>query len=388
MAAFGRALWRCCCRAARRFPKRSPRGVRLWGWGCPRTRWLLIWIWQAGIPVAAPSANLFGRISPTTAGRSRDLDGRIDAVLDAGPTQHGVESTVLDPCRTPMIIYRPGAVTASQIWQTAGEVEFLPAVRQEGQPEAHPSPGMGLRHYAPRARLVLEEIDLEGAARQLTLAIAQYPGKRVGIMLPIEVAVPEVSATIFPWGRWLAPEELAQNLYAGLRWLDAQGCTVILCPLPPAEGIGAAVRDRLRRAARPTSAHVAQLVHVFDRRFVDQSLGVPADLEALAVVPLDAPLDLFPVLKHNHHGGLRLNLLLQIKELGMARRVLFLVCVGRKANGLRLHPMLFGVGQRHAAAPPFPLLLPFIPFPFLPFPFISARLLTKGNPPVENRARR
>src|ERR1700734_3017565 len=74
---------------------------------------------MAGVPVAAPSANSFGHISPTTAEHVlEDLDGRIDAVLDAGPTIHGVESTVLDPCRNPMVIYRPGAVTAVQIRDT------------------------------------------------------------------------------------------------------------------------------------------------------------------------------------------------------------------------------------------------------------------------------
>jgi L-threonylcarbamoyladenylate synthase len=76
---------------------------------------------MAGVPVAAPSANSFGHISPTTADHVlEDLDGRIDAVLDAGPTIHGVESTVLDPCQNPMVIYRPGAVTAAQIRDIAG----------------------------------------------------------------------------------------------------------------------------------------------------------------------------------------------------------------------------------------------------------------------------
>ena len=113
---------------------------------------------RAGVPVAAPSANLFGRISPTTAAHVlADLDGRIDAVVDAGPTEHGVESTVLDPNTSPMTIYRPGAVTSNQIQEIAGAVENY---RESGAPQARPrealpSPGVGLRHYAPKARLVL-----------------------------------------------------------------------------------------------------------------------------------------------------------------------------------------------------------------------------------------
>jgi L-threonylcarbamoyladenylate synthase len=216
---------------------------------------------RAGVPVAAPSANLFGHISPTTAAHVlADLDGRIDAVVDAGPTEHGVESTVLDPCQTPMVIYRPGAVTSVQIRETAGAVALY---RNDDTPqaaprEALPSPGMGLRHYAPRARLVLVECELaemdarlaEMDARLAEAALLQTG--RVGVMLPAEVAAPADAAAVFAWGRWSAPEELARALYAGLRALDDEGCAVILCPLPPAEGIGAAIRDRLSKAAHKT----------------------------------------------------------------------------------------------------------------------------------------
>jgi len=206
---------------------------------------------RAGIPVAAPSANLFGHTSPTTAAHVlADLDGRIDAVLDAGPTEHGVESTVLDPCQSPMVIYRPGAVTSVQIRDTAGAVEnFRNATALEAKPRAAmPSPGVGLRHYAPRARLVLIEGGLAELGAKLAEAALDLVGERVGVMLPAEVAAPGGTVAVVAWGRWSAPEEMARGLYAGLRALDDAGCTVILCPLPPAEGIGAAMRDRLFKA--------------------------------------------------------------------------------------------------------------------------------------------
>jgi L-threonylcarbamoyladenylate synthase len=208
---------------------------------------------RGGVPVAAPSANTFGHISPTTADHVLDdLDRRIDAVLDAGPTRQGVESTVLDPCQSPMVIYRPGAVTAQQIRDTAGEVEVFRGAESLAKTphSALPSPGVGLRHYAPRARLVLVEAPLADLRQRMSEAATCMREERIGLMLPAEFTSPVRKAIVFPWGRWTVPEELARNLYAGLRALDAQRCTVIICPVPPGEGIGAATRDRLIKAAR------------------------------------------------------------------------------------------------------------------------------------------
>ena len=214
---------------------------------------------RAGVPVAAPSANVFGHISPTNAKHVLDdLDGRIDAIVDAGPTYHGVESTVLDPCQDPPVIYRPGSITAEQIEQTVGSfASFSPAgVGNCAAPESLPSPGVSLRHYAPRARLILIDAELEELPARLLEASKPFEKDRLGIMLPRELVntalgAPARAAVEFPWGHWASPAELASNLYAGLRALDAQGCTVILCPLPPATGLGVAVRDRLRKAAFP-----------------------------------------------------------------------------------------------------------------------------------------
>ena len=209
---------------------------------------------QAGVPVAAPSANLFSHTSPTTAAHVLDdLDGRIDAILDAGATEHGVESTVLDPNQSPMIIYRPGAITAEQIRAVAGPVDIFrsPMLPNSEPREALPAPGVGLRHYAPRAKLVVVEAPLAELAARISEIAAHSASHRIGLMLPAEIGSSQVKhagAIIFRWGQWSAPEELAHNLYAGLRALDAQGCTLIVCPLPPAEGLGAAIRDRLLKA--------------------------------------------------------------------------------------------------------------------------------------------
>jgi L-threonylcarbamoyladenylate synthase len=213
---------------------------------------------QAGVPIAAPSANRFSHISPTTAVHVLDdLDGKIDAVVDAGPTRHGVESTVLDPTQSPMMIYRPGAITAQQIREVAGPVVYYEErmLPRADAPEALPSPGIGLRHYAPRARLILVEGSLDELPALMAKAARLHAKDRLGVMLPAELTrntfePPLRRAAEFAWGRWSAPEELAERLYAGLRALDAEGCTVILCPIPEGEGVGIAIRDRLRKAAR------------------------------------------------------------------------------------------------------------------------------------------
>jgi len=207
--------------------------------------------------IAAPSANTFGRTSPTQARHvAEDLDGRIDAILDSGETTHGLESTVVDATSDPPIVYRPGVITLDQIRAICpGAIAYTPAAHQpEFEPESLPSPGVALRHYAPRARLVL--IDGEGDAQKAAFAKAllaeQSTRERLGLMLPDAFESPALGhdALVYRWGRWNNYEELAQRLFAGLRWLDAAGAAVILCPMPAPEGIGVAIRDRLRKAAR------------------------------------------------------------------------------------------------------------------------------------------
>ena len=207
---------------------------------------------EAGVPVAAPSANSFGRISPTTSGHVlEDLDGRIDAVLDGGPTSLGLESTVLDASADPPTVYRHGMISIEDLQCKLANVASWreTKARSSGTPEALPSPGVGLRHYAPRTRLVLVEAeDLSAALHEALAASSKEP---VGILLPDDflIKVP-ASVAIARWGRWSHPDELAQRLFAGLRSLDQLGLSLILCPLPHETGIGAALRDRLQKASK------------------------------------------------------------------------------------------------------------------------------------------
>jgi L-threonylcarbamoyladenylate synthase len=227
-------------------------GVRM-----PQHPVALALIRAAGVPIAAPSANRFGRTSPTTAAHvAEDLDGRIDAILDSGETTHGLESTVVDACEQPCVIYRPGVISLEQI-RAAGvdAVAFRePPKTWETAPESLPSPGVALRHYAPKAKLILidGESDAQRAAFSEAVQQARQNGAKPGLMLPdvFEDAANTSDVVIYRWGKWLDAEELAQRLFAGLRYLDNLGATVIVCPLPAPGGIGTAMRDRLMKAAR------------------------------------------------------------------------------------------------------------------------------------------
>jgi L-threonylcarbamoyladenylate synthase len=116
---------------------------------------------------------------------------------------------------------------------------------QDGASAPQASPGLGLKHYSPRARLILSDVDnLLHLAAQLNSA-----GETVGIMSPSAVAS-QLPYLIYEWGDLTDQEELARRMFRGLRELDAAGVTVIVCPLPEAEGLGVAIRDRLLKAAR------------------------------------------------------------------------------------------------------------------------------------------
>ncbi|HEX3570551.1 MAG TPA: L-threonylcarbamoyladenylate synthase [Acidobacteriaceae bacterium] len=201
---------------------------------------------HAGLPVAAPSANRFGRPSPTTAAHVlADLDGRIDAVLDGGQANVGVESTVFDLAAR--AIYRPGAVSAAMISRVIGDEVRVVAVenRSSGAPQSLPSPGMGIRHYAPAAQMVLV-----ADQRELLAEVAKYPPAEVGVMLPDGWDRGAAEMT-FRWGPWNSADILARLLYFGFRLLDQRGVKVIVCPVPTADGpLGDAIRERLEKAAR------------------------------------------------------------------------------------------------------------------------------------------
>lgn len=206
----------------------------------------------AQIPVAAPSANLFSRPSPTRASHVvADLDGRIDMVLDGGSTAVGVESTVLDLTSDPPVVLRPGAISVEEL-RTIIPTVGLRAATPEGTTIA--SPGLLAKHYAPRTRMTLYEGDSASVQKALVNGVqeAVAAGQRVGVLATTEhaAALRHLPIVVAELGPQHDAEQIASRLYAALRDLDAAQLDIILAhDLPQEEGLWRAIRDRLRRAS-------------------------------------------------------------------------------------------------------------------------------------------
>jgi len=202
-----------------------------------------------GAPLAAPSANLFSRPSPTTARHVlEDLDGRIDAVLDGGPTTVGVESTVLDLRGERPLILRPGGVSREELEAVLG---FAVAVRTGVRPEGPlASPGLLTKHYSPRARVRL--FDGPAALTAVRRAAEDSSSAPPVVILALEEdrsALDGVGVPVICLGGDGDLAAVARSLYAAFRRLDEQGVRTILTRTVAPAGLGAAINDRLRRAA-------------------------------------------------------------------------------------------------------------------------------------------
>jgi L-threonylcarbamoyladenylate synthase len=199
----------------------------------------------AGVPIAAPSANRSGHVSPTTAAHvAEDLGERVATILDGGAAPIGLESTVVDATEPEPVALRPGAVAREDIARVLGR----PVAMATGEARTPASPGMLARHYAPAARLRLNATDVRPAEALLAFGSAHVP-RHEGLMLNLS------------WSGDLI--EAAANLFSALRTLDAaiaaageshlqgSGAEAIAVMPIPEQGLGEAINDRLRRAARP-----------------------------------------------------------------------------------------------------------------------------------------
>lgn len=211
----------------------------------------------AGVPVAAPSANTFSRPSPTQAAHVlADLDGRVDLIIDGGPTDIGLESTVLDLTVDPPLVRRPGGVSLEALREVLPDVQLVQ--RFTGQGVAQVSPGQLLRHYAPRARMTL----FEGESRAVRARVIADTrallarGMRVGLIAPDEdlealqlaLVADSPALALQRLGSRQDPDAIARQLFDAIRRVDSARPDEIFAIGAGHDGIGLAIHDRLLRA--------------------------------------------------------------------------------------------------------------------------------------------
>ena len=220
----------------------------------PKNKIALALIRQSGCSIAAPSANLAGKPSPTTAKHVyEDLNGRIDAILDAGPTNIGVESTVVDLTVNPPMVLRPGGTSFEALKKVISDIKLHPFVQAEKELplEKIRSPGMKYRHYAPKAEVILVEGDIPpivAKVRELT-EFYKLHGSKVGILATDETQTTYKADVVKSLGSRFNLAAVAQNLFRLLREVDAENVDVIIAEGVSSEGIGLAIMNRLRKAS-------------------------------------------------------------------------------------------------------------------------------------------
>jgi L-threonylcarbamoyladenylate synthase len=189
-----------------------------------------------GRPVVAPSANLSGHVSPTTAAHVQgDLAGRIDLIVDGGPVEVGVESTVVGCFEAPMLL-RPGGLPREAIERVLGRPLVAPRADADSESAQPLAPGMLTSHYAPRTPVRLNASKIE-------------PGEALLAFGPVALRGVDGAATVMNLSAQGDLAEAAANLFGYLRALDTRGARAIAVMPVPHHGLGEAINDRLRRAA-------------------------------------------------------------------------------------------------------------------------------------------
>ena len=251
-------------------PKETTGGLETVAVRMPDHAAALALIREAGGFIAAPSANLSGRPSPTKAAHVlEDLGGRIEVILDGGASVLGLESTILDITVFPPALLRPGFITMEEIEETlrpaSGEAPGTESGASFDPPAGHPkAPGMKYRHYAPKGELRLVSGEPEEVAESFAALAKEAAAKgiRTGILCSLETArlfrrkspfpaagAPEVLPLLICLGSRAAPETIASALFSALREMDEQHIGLILAEAYPEEGVFRAVMNRLKKAS-------------------------------------------------------------------------------------------------------------------------------------------
>lgn len=228
-------------------PKRTTGGLDTVAVRCPKTEATREIIRLAGVPVAAPSANISGKPSTTTAAHVlHDMDGKIDAIVDGGPCDVGVESTIVDLTGSRPRLLRPGGITPEQLKETLGDLVVDKAVTaQISNDTVVRAPGMKYKHYAPAAEVVIVSGSRGGAANYIK---RHFETGNAVLCFEEELPLYEgLNPTAY--GREAVPETLSAGLFAALRKLDRAEIGTIFARCPEGGGIAYAVQNRLRKSA-------------------------------------------------------------------------------------------------------------------------------------------
>ncbi len=217
----------------------------------PSHTYALAVITAAGVPLAAPSANLSGKPSPTSAQHvMRDLSGKIPMIIDGGKCEVGLESTVIDMTGDIPTLLRPGGITLSMLRDCLGEVQVNPKILEEvDDGEAVASPGMKYKHYSPSAPVVI----VNGESRAFKNFVLENAGDKKVAVLCFDEEIPlfdNSPVSVVSYGRLSEPDELAAKLFSALRSLDDLDPDIIYAREPDCgDGLELAVVNRLSRAA-------------------------------------------------------------------------------------------------------------------------------------------
>ncbi len=207
-----------------------------------------------GRPIAAPSANLSGKPSPTTFERCvEDLDGKVDMIIGDGSSIVGLESTIVDYSAFPPRLLRPGYITLEEMLEIDEAIVYDEEKTKAGDNEAPKAPGMKYRHYAPIAPMTIILGDVERVIKEMDalIEVAALEHKKIGILAPKEreLHYQKKKVSFISLGREHDPLEMGRNLFEGLRQFDDRGVDVIFAEGIKETGVGKAVMNRLKKAS-------------------------------------------------------------------------------------------------------------------------------------------
>jgi L-threonylcarbamoyladenylate synthase len=234
-------------------PDMTSAGLDSVGIRMPENKIALGLIKSSGSPIAAPSANISGKPSPTEVERCiEDLNGKVDYIIGGDKSQVGLESTIIDCTVTPPCVLRPGGITLEMLRKIDKNIYIDPAIMEKATGDFKPkAPGMKYRHYAPKAQVKIVEGELQKTIAKINEIVQNYidDNKVVGIMATDETIGCYLQGIKMSLGSRKKPECIGRNLFEALRVFDDKGVDIIISEAFEEKGIGIAIMNRLRKAA-------------------------------------------------------------------------------------------------------------------------------------------